>query len=77
MEFGSSTSSDRSPAVLLHATELIKYRDERKTLQFSLLGGEILEGVIRWFDEETIHIAGPERTEVTLFKHAIAFYRVR
>ena len=76
MEGGSSTSSDRSPAVLQHTAELIKYRDERKTLQFTLVGGESLEGVIRWFDEEAIHIVGPERTEATVFKHAIAYYRV-
>ena len=76
MEGGSSTSSDRPPVVLMHAAELIKYRDERKSLQFTLIGGEALEGVIRWFDEQTIHLVGPERTEVTVFKHAIAYYRV-
>jgi sRNA-binding regulator protein Hfq len=77
MEGGSSTSSDRPPVVLLHTAELIKHRDERKTLQFTLIGGESLEGVIRWFDEEAIHLVGPERTEVTVFKRAIAYYRVR
>ena len=77
MESGTSTTSDRHPTVPLHAAELIKYRDERKTLQFTLVGGENVEGVIRWFDDEAIHIVGPERTEVTLFKHAVAYYRAR
>ena len=77
MEYGSSTSDDRSPTIHLHTAELIKYRDERKALLFTLNGGENLEGVIRWFDDEAIHIVGPERTEMTLFKHAVAYYRAK
>jgi sRNA-binding regulator protein Hfq len=77
MEGAPSGSGDRSRTVHLHTAELIKYRDERKSLLFTLIGGENLEGVIRWFDDEAIHIVGPERTEATLFKHAITYYRVR
>lgn len=77
MEGASATSGDRLPTVLLHTAELIKYRDERRMLVFTLLHGEPVEGTIRWFDEEAIHLVDAERSEVTLFKHAIASYRSR
>ncbi|GAB4452720.1 MAG: hypothetical protein OHK0029_04160 [Armatimonadaceae bacterium] len=69
------SSSERQPAVQLHASELIKYRDERRTLRFTLIGGETLEGAVRWFDDAAIHVVLADRNEITLFKHAILFYQ--
>lgn len=74
MEIGSSHSGDRHPNIQLHTAELIKYRDERKSVRFVLVGGETLQGVIRWFDDYVVHIADSERNEITLFKHAIVHY---
>lgn len=68
---------DQENSVLLHTAELIKYRDERKSLKFTLTTGMELEGVIRWFDHEAIHLVAPDRTEITLFKHAIVLYQAR
>ena len=77
MEGAPGASGDKHPIISLHSAELIKYHDERKALLSTLLGGENLEGVIRWFDDEAIHIVAPDRTEVKLFKHALAHYRTK
>jgi len=79
MEGGASSSHDRAPGVALHAAELIKFRDERKTLLFTLISGETIEGFVRWFDDTAIHVAlgGPDRAEATLFKHAIIRYQTK
>jgi RNA chaperone Hfq len=63
------------PVVLLHSAELIKFRDERRTIVFTLTGGEKIEGAIRWFDEMAIHITLADRNELTIFKHAILYYQ--
>lgn len=63
------------PTVLLHSAELIKFRDERRTIVFTLVGGDKIEGAIRWFDEVAIHVALADRSELTIFKHAILYYQ--
>ena len=70
-------SGDRSAGIHTHSAELIRFRDERKTLFFTLTNGDKLEGFIRWFDDEAIHVvvSGQDRAEITLFKHAIIQYQ--
>ena len=75
MEMAVGTSRERPSAILQHIAELTRFRDDRKTLVFTLLSGEKVEGAIRWFDDEAIHLVTPEREEITLFKQAIATYR--
>ena len=85
MEFGASTSHDRSIAVPLHESELIKFRDERRSLHFVLSNGENLEGIVRWFDATAIHVLpsdadgrnGGQQTGITLLKHAVVRYQAR
>ena len=79
MDLTARDSSDRMPSIHTHNAELIKFRDERKALVFTLTNGETLEGFVRWFDEETVHvvIAGTERAETTIFHHAVVRYQVR
>jgi sRNA-binding regulator protein Hfq len=67
--------SDRPPPVLLSATELIRHRDERKTLTFSLVNGATVTGVVRWFDETAYHIGTADGSELTLLKHAVLYYK--
>lgn len=75
MEVAPTGTGDRHPTVQLHAAELIKYRDERRLLTFTLSSGEHVEGTVLWFDDSTIHVSGPDKAEMTVFKHAIAYYR--
>jgi len=77
MEFGIDRSRDRTTTVLLSESELIRYRDERRVLTFTLTSGAVLEGAVRWFDAETIHLVDGDRDELTLFKHAIQHYGVK
>jgi len=57
--------------------ELIKYRDNRTALTVTLLQGETLEGAIRWYDEMALRLVLSDRSEVTVYLHAIATYRAR
>lgn len=57
--------------------ELIKYRDNRTMLTVKLITGEILEGAVRWYDSQCLHLIQPDRSELTLYIQAIAFYRPR
>jgi len=79
MEGAAASSHDRAFEVQLHNAELIKFRDERKTLTVVLTSGETLEGFVRWFDDRAVHLAvsGPDRSETTVFKHAIVRYQVK
>ena len=63
--------------ISLREVELIKYRDNRTTLTVTLLGGEILEGAVRWYDDKALRLVRPDRSEVTVYLHAIATYRSR
>jgi len=63
--------------ISLREVELIKYRDNRTTLTVTLLGGEILEGAVRWYDDKALRLVLPDRSEVTVYLHAIATYRSR
>ena len=79
MEDGGIVRSDRAAGIHTHSAELIRFRDERKSLTFTLTNGETVEGFIRWFDDEAIHVvvSGAERSEVTLFKHAVIRYQTQ
>jgi len=57
--------------------ELIKYRDNRTMLSVTLLGGETLEGAVRWYDDQALRLVQADRTEVTVYLRAIAYYRAR
>ena len=76
MEGAATSARDRAMPVLQHVGELIKFRDERKTLRFTLSNGEIVEGLVRWFDDEAVHVVTTNRDEITLFKHAVSYYSV-
>lgn len=77
MEGAATSARDHAPSILLSAAEMIKFRDERKPLVFTLVGGETIEGAIRWFDDAAVHLVAPDRSEVTLMKHAIVLYRAK
>lgn len=55
--------------------QLIRFRDERKTLVFTLVNGTQIEGAVRWFDHQTYHLVQADRTEMTVLKHAVLYYQ--
>ena len=63
--------------ISLREVELIKYRDNRTSLTVTLLSGEILEGAVRWYDDKALRLVLPDRSEVTVYLHAISTYRSR
>ena len=57
--------------------DLIKYRDNRTALTVTLLSGEVMEGAVRWYDEQALRLVQADRSEVTVYLHAVAYYRAR
>jgi len=57
--------------------ELIKYRDNRTALVVKLITGEQLEGAIRWYDAHALRLVHSDRSEITVYLQAIAYYKVR
>ena len=77
MEMGSSGGNERIPQVQRHTAELIRARDERRALVFTLVNGNVLEGAVRWFDDDAVCIVNGDRDEITVFKHAILHYQAK
>ena len=67
----------REERISLREVELIKYRDNRTALVVKLVSGETLEGAIRWYDDQAVRLVQADRAEVTVYLHAVAYYRAR
>ncbi len=67
----------RDERISLREVELIKYRDNRTALVVKLVTGETLEGAIRWYDDQAVRLVQADRAEVTVYLHAVAYYRTR
>ena len=57
--------------------ELIKYRDNRTVLSVKLVTGESVEGAVRWYDDRAIRLIQTDRSELTVYVQAIAYYKPR
>ena len=68
---------DREDRIAPNEIELIKYRTGKTTLQFKLLTGDLLEGKIVWYDDLAIRIIHPDKSEITILRHALAYYKTR
>ncbi|BDI28272.1 hypothetical protein CCAX7_003230 [Capsulimonas corticalis] len=69
---GVSTPEER---ISSREVELIKFRDGRTNLQVKLLSGEEFIGAIRWYDDRAIRLVQDDRSEVTIYLNAVAYYR--
>jgi sRNA-binding regulator protein Hfq len=77
-EMGRPNSPGRpEERIALSEIELIKYRDNRTALVVQLITGEALEGAIRWYDDRALRLVQADRTEITVFMQAIAYYKPR
>jgi len=75
MNIAPSGGNERFPTVKRSDAEMIRARDERRQLIFTLQNGTVIEGTVRWFDDDAICIADDNRDETTVFKHAIQYYK--
>ncbi len=57
--------------------ELIKYRDNRTALIVKLITGETLESAVRWSDGSALRLILSDRSEITVYLQAIAYYKAR
>ena len=76
MEVAHTGTGERHPSVQMHAAELIKFRDERQQIVFTLTTGERIQGSVRCFDDHAIHVVVQDQAGVTVFKHALAYYQI-
>jgi sRNA-binding regulator protein Hfq len=56
-------------------TQMIRIRDDKKTVTFALVNGQSVAGQVLWFDGHSYHIQS-DQGEVTLLKHAVLHYKV-
>ncbi len=56
-------------------TQMIRIRDDKKTVTFALVNGQSVVGQVLWFDSGTYHVHS-DQGELTLLKHAVLHYKV-
>ena len=56
-------------------TQMIRIRDERKTVSFALISGQVIAGQVLWFDAFAYHV-GTDQGELTVPRHAVLHYKV-
>lgn len=69
------SSSEVDGRISHREVELIKFRDNRTVLVFTLLSGETFLGAIRWYDDRALRIVQDDRSEVTIHLAVISYYR--
>jgi hypothetical protein len=67
----------REERIAPNEIELIKYRTGQTSIQFRLVTGELLEGKIHWYDEQAIRIVLEDKSEITILRRALAYYKTR
>lgn len=77
MSFGASGGNERPAPVKRSDSEMIRARDERRPMVFTLMNGTVLEGVVRWFDDEAVCVGDENRDEITVFKHGILSFKAK
>jgi sRNA-binding regulator protein Hfq len=56
-------------------TQMIRIRDDKKTVTFALVNGHNVVGQVLWFDGSAYHVQS-DLGEITLLKHAVLHYKV-
>ncbi len=54
--------------------ELIRFRDGKVPVKFTLMTDETIEGIVLWYDEQSVHLLKPDQTEITLMNNVISMY---
>lgn len=54
--------------------ELIRFRDGKVPVKFTLMTDEVVEGIVAWYDDLSVHIVKPDQSEVTVFFNVISMY---
>jgi hypothetical protein len=67
----------REERIAPNEIEIIKYRSGQTLLQFRLLTGELIEGKIQWYDDLTFKIIQVDKSEITILRKALAYYKTR
>jgi hypothetical protein len=70
-------SSEREERIAPNEIDLIKYRSSKTTVQFGLINSEHFEGKIVWYDGLAIKIIRADKSEVTILRRALAWYKTR
>lgn len=66
-----AANENRGPSV----AELQKFVREKNRVEFLLVNGERLTGVLRWFDEHAFCLVEEGDQTVTLLRQAVVAYR--
>jgi len=76
MEIGSGEGGDRRGYAKVgpREVELIRFRDGKMPVQFKLMTDEVIEGVIQWYDDLSVHVVCPDGDELTIMFNVISLY---
>ncbi|MDR3710069.1 MAG: hypothetical protein P4L33_17375 [Capsulimonadaceae bacterium] len=74
MEISPQNDGRNSGRVSAREVELIRFRDGKVPVKFQLMTDEILEGVVLWYDDLSVHIVRPDQSEVTIMFNVISTY---
>lgn len=77
MNIAPSGGNERMPTVQRSDAEMIRARDERKPLVFTLTNASEIEGSIRWFDDNAVCVVNDDRDEITIYKHSILYFKAK
>jgi len=70
----SSQGDLRGGRVSSREIELIRFRDGKVPVKFTLMTDEVIEGVIVWYDEISVHVVKSDEAEVTIMYNVISTY---
>jgi hypothetical protein len=54
--------------------ELIRFRDARCPVAFKLMTDEVIEGLVVWYDDISVHVVMPDKSELTIMNNVISTY---
>lgn len=74
MEISSQSDRNSGGRVSAREVELIRFRDGKVPVKFTLMTDEVIEGVVIWYDDISVHVVMADRSEVTIMNNVISKY---
>ena len=66
---------EKTGTVPLSDTQMIRVRDDKKSVAFALVNGQTVIGQVLWFDSFAYQVSG-DQGELTIPRHAVLHYKV-
>ena len=74
MEISPQSRGDVAGRVSAREVELIRFRDGKVPVKFQLMTDDVIEGVVLWYDDMSVHVALDDKSELTIMFNVISTY---